>query len=91
MERDKRKKLFFLIALCIFIVGCAAWSKVGGLYSNTSALYQVDLPWGWMRYGGKDLLITRDGVFLEDITIKRTNVNEKLAHTKKKYLKGMLA
>lgn len=79
------------LLLCLFFTaGCATWTKVGGPYLNRSSLYSADLPWGWMKYRGKDLRITRDGLFLDDITIKRININKKLEHTKKRFVKAML-
>ncbi len=90
MRNTNRNKVFFLWIAAILIAGCETWTKAGGPYFNNSALYRVDLPWGWMRYSGKDLIITRDGILLEDIVIKRVNINKKLEHTKKKFVKGML-
>jgi hypothetical protein len=44
-----------------------------------------------MRWNkGNDLLITRDGVLLQNIQIVRLNTEEPLKHTKKKFSKGML-
>lgn len=91
MKNNIWNKPVLLCALVFFIAGCATWAKVGGPYLNNSEMYSADLPWGWMKYKGKDLIITRDGVFLEDIIIKRVNVKEKLEHTKKRFIKGMLS
>ncbi|MFH1442047.1 MAG: hypothetical protein ABIH18_08430 [Candidatus Omnitrophota bacterium] len=90
MKNITRNKTVLLCVFIFFIAGCATWTKVGGPYLDNSAMYSTELPWGWMKYKGKDLVITRDGVFLEDITIKRKNINKKLDHTKKKFVKGML-
>jgi len=44
-----------------------------------------------MRWNqGDDLIITRDGVLLQNIQIARLNIEEPLKHTKKKFSKGML-
>ncbi len=83
------KKL--LVVLFILTVGCAAWTQVGGLYKSDSLNYSVDLPQGWMRWGQSDhLLISRDGLLLQNIQIIRHNVKDSLNHTKKKLAKDML-
>ena len=84
------KKILSIIILML-AMGCAPWAQVGGLYKTESHNYSVDLPQGWMRWNkGNDLLITRDGVLLQNIQIVRLNTEEPLKHTKKKFLKGML-
>lgn len=83
-----RKHLYILL---IFLVGCAAWTQVGGLYKNESHNFSVDLPQGWVQWNrGEHLLITRDGISLQYIQIGRTKVEDPLKHTKKKFSKGML-
>lgn len=83
------RKLLY-IAL-IFLAGCAAWTQVGGIYKNESHNFSVELPQGWMRWSqDEDLLITRDGVLLQNIQIRRLNIEEPLKYTKKKLSKNML-
>ena len=83
-------KKIFLIVLMV-AMGCAPWVQVGGLYKTESHNYSVDLPQGWMRSNqGDDLLITRDGVLLQNIQIVRLNIEDPLKHTKKKFSKGMV-
>ena len=80
-----------LLIVLMLAMGCAPWVQVGGLYKTESHNYSVDLPQGWMRWNqGDDLLITRDGVLLQNIQIARLNIEEPLKHTKKKFSKGML-
>jgi len=80
-----------LLFILILSMGCAPWVQVGGLYKTESHNYSVDLPQGWMRWNkGDHLLITRDGVLLQNIQIVRLNSEEPLPHTKKKFSKGML-
>jgi hypothetical protein len=63
-----------------------------GLYTSDSLNFSVTLPRGWMRSNTNEyLLVTRDGVLLQNILIKRTPFGEPLSHTKKKILQGMLA
>jgi hypothetical protein len=72
-------------------MGCAPWLQVGGLYRMESHNYSVELPQGWMRWNqGDQLLITRDGVPLQNIQIIRRNIDEPLKHTKKKFSQAML-
>jgi len=83
------KKLLYITL--IFLAGCAAWTQVGGLYKNESCNFSVELPQGWMqRSQGEHLLITRDGVLLQNIQVQRLNIEEPLKHTKKKISKNML-
>ncbi len=84
-------KKILLIIIFMLAIGCAPWAQVGGLYKTESYSYSVDLPQGWMRWSkGNDLLITRDGVLLQNIQIIRLNTEEPLKHTKKKFSKEML-
>jgi hypothetical protein len=86
-ERMKRILLFILM----LAIGCAPWVQVGGIYKTESHNYSVELPQGWMRWNqGDDLIITRDGVLLQNIQIVRPNIKDPLKHTKKKFSNGML-
>ena len=77
--------------LFIFVIGCAPWTQVGGLYKNESHNFSVELPQGWMKWNqGEHLFITRDGISLQYIQIGRVKIEEPLKHTKKKFSKGML-
>ena len=83
-----KKILLIILALTM---GCAPWVQVGGLYKTESRNFSVELPKGWMQWNkGDDLLITRDGVLLQNIQIIRLNIEEPLKHTKKKFSKDML-
>lgn len=83
------RKIYLIVLM--LAMGCAPWVQVGGLYKTESHNYSVDLPQGWMRWNqGDNLLITRDGVLLQNIQIARLNIEEPLKHTKKKFSKGML-
>lgn len=85
----KRYGVIFLIF--VLMAGCAPWTQVGGLYRNESDNFIVDLPQGWMKLNQeKYLLITRDGVLLQNIQILRHKIEEPLKYTKKKFSKEML-
>ena len=85
------RKYIPLLLLSMFIAGCATWTKVGGPYKNTSYNFHAELPWGWMKYQGKDLFITRDGELLQNIWIERIRFDKELPFTKKRFQKDMLA
>lgn len=81
----------YLYVILIFVVGCAPWTQVGGLYKQESHNFSVELPQGWMKWNqGEHLFITRDGVSLQYIQIGRVKIEDPLKHTKKKFSKGML-
>jgi hypothetical protein len=88
--REERMKKILLLILML-LIGCAPWVQVGGLYDMGSHNYSVELPQGWMRWNkGDRLLITRDGVPLQNIQIIRRDIDEPLKYTKKKFSKTML-
>jgi len=82
------------LPLSLILVGltaCAPWVNVGGYYEATRHNFTVDLPEGWMRLNTpKYVLVTRDGVLLQNIVIRRWQCDEKLQHTKKEFRKDML-
>ncbi|MCL5062963.1 MAG: PsbP-related protein [Nitrospiraceae bacterium] len=83
-----KKPLWIFLLL---IMGCAPWLQVGGLYTSEDYNFSVELPQGWMRFNTDEyLLITRDGVLLQNILIERLPINKELKYTKKKFKKGML-
>ena len=85
------KKIIFSALVFVVIVSCAPWSRVGGLYKSSSSNYSVELPEGWMKSNASDyLLISRDGILLQRITIIRLDINKELTNTKKKFKKDML-
>ena len=66
--------------------------RTDGLYTSRSLSFSVTLPRGWMRSNSNEyLLVTRDGVLLQNILITRIPFDEPLSHTQKKLLHGMLA
>lgn len=80
----------FFIFLLLLLVSCTPWIQVGGLYTHESN-YTVDLPQGWMKYNmSDDLIITRDGVLLQNVMITKKKIDDKFAYTKKKLAKDML-
>jgi hypothetical protein len=82
-----------LIAL-LFIIGCIPtppWSKVGGQYFDDSQNFYVELPKGWKKSNKVIyLLLTKDGVLLQNIMITRMDIDAELKYTKKKLKRDML-
>lgn len=83
-------KRFCFIVFLALLAGCAPWARTNGYFHNGPARYSVDLPWGWMKHRGADVVLTRDGIMLENIVIARRNIDKKLSYTKKKFVEGML-
>jgi hypothetical protein len=46
----KKKKLFTLFVLLLFLSSCAPYVMVGGQYAASSENFVVDLPEGWRRH-----------------------------------------
>ncbi len=85
-----RRFLFVLLPL-FFVSACAPWVQVGGLYTSDSHEFTVELPEGWMKLRqSEQLLITRDGILLQTITVENLGVAHEFKNTKKKLSKGML-
>ncbi len=79
----------FLLIVLLSVIGCAPWIRTGGPYSSND--FSVELPEGWMRFNtGEYLLLTRDGILLQNIHIKRMGIDDEFKHTKKKLTKDML-
>lgn len=81
----------FMVLFTVILVGCMTQvARVGGPYKSSSQNFSVELPEGWMRFNNPDqLLITRDGLLLQYILLKRMDIKEPLGFTKKSIVKGM--
>lgn len=85
------KKFLLLVVITFVLAGCAPWARTGGPYTASRENMALDLPDGWMRLNTDDyLIITRDGLSLQNILVERVGVEDTLTHTKKKFSKGML-
>jgi hypothetical protein len=87
------KKIVFL-CVTLLLTACVIkqWEPTGGRYVMNSQGFAVDLPAGWKRYNQTQeaLLLTRDGITLQQISISRRAIDKELPHTKKKFAKDML-
>ncbi|MCG6533914.1 MAG: hypothetical protein L7F78_04330 [Syntrophales bacterium LBB04] len=83
------KKFILLIFLLLTLAACAPWTRMGGPHSEDS--YTVVLPDGWMKLNAAPyLMITRDGVLLQRISVEKRPVEQELRYTKKRLKKEML-
>ena len=76
----------------VILCGCMTWTVMGGPYSKDSLNFEVTLPNDWKKFNPstKTLLITRDGLRLQQMAITRIATDEDLPFTKKKLSEGML-
>ena len=86
------KSLFYIFL--ISIAACATpspWVPAGGSYKADAQSFSVELPQEWMRFDrGEGLIITKDGILLQNISIARALLDQELKYTKKKFRKGMI-
>ena len=87
-----KKAIITSLSLMLLFGGCATWVAVGGKHSQSSQNFEVELPDGWRKFNmAQDkVLITRDGLALQQIQIMRRSVDTEFPFTKKKLTKEML-
>jgi len=81
-----------VLGLGLLLGGCVTlpWQPTAGPYSSPAENFAVDLPAGWMRLNSnEDLLITRDGLLLQHMSVERAAVDRPLKNTKKTLARGM--
>jgi len=81
-----------LLGASLFLGGCVTlpWYPTAGVYTSTAENFAVELPKGWMRLNSDEhLLITRDGVLLQQVAVERARVDQPLKNTKKTLARGM--
>lgn len=85
--------LILSLAALVFSSGCSTYSAVGKEYRNSRTRLRVPLPAGWLRYrpARNEYVLTRDGLLLEQISIRLSRIGKKLPRTKRVYTSGMLA
>lgn len=92
---DRASRFFLMLSLValLFSSGCSTYSAVGKEYRNSRIRLRVPLPAGWLRYrpARNEFVLTRDGLLLEQISIRLSKIGKKLARTKRVYTSGMLA
>ena len=82
--------VWFLIPF--LLAGCAPYGKAPKVYQHRRARLRVDVPASWLKYRPTKsaLLLTRDGLRLENIEIQLHRVGKKLEGTDRVYNKQML-
>ena len=81
-----------LLGLGLLLGGCVSlpWQPTAGVYSSPKENFAVELPSGWMRLNAQeDVLVTRDGLLLQHVSIERAMVDKPLKNTKKTLTRGM--
>ena len=77
-----------LLMILLVVMGCVPWIQTGGLYTSKKHNFSVELPQGWMRSNTSEyMLITRDGVILQNIAIKEEQLTRSLNTQKGSFLK----
>lgn len=88
------RKLWIGIVVMLLLAGCIKRPWTPTLETEhvaTSQNVSVTLPQGWMLNSREDiLLVTRDGVLLQNVLVETIGVEDELRYTKKKFSRGML-
>src|SRR3990172_9014099 len=90
-----KKMIIFLgwFLLALGMAGCAIWKPVTQGHNGWKAEdFTADLPVGWVRTSAPDclLILTKDGVYLQEITFSKTKTEKELTFSKKKITQDML-
>lgn len=86
------KKLIMALLL-LLTTACAPWVKTDAPFTSAAKDYSVEPPHGWNRRNTDEfLLVTRDGLQLQNMYITRKNITEEkqFPHTRKRITSGML-
>lgn len=91
-ELKSRVPLVFGLACLVAVTGCATYSSAPRSYDHFWTQLQVALPEGWLQYNPESsaLVITKDGLQLEQIRISMTRAGKRLEDTERRYQRGML-
>ena len=86
------KTLVSTVVMIFLLSGCGTWSTVGGDYKDGSMNLTVVFPMQWKRLKNTtdQIVITRDGLSLQQIRVARFGLDKELPNTKKKVTKEML-
>ncbi len=92
MIRPAKKSFAWFVLLTLVACVPQPWVMVGGKFTDTEQQFEVELPRGWRKANRVEdaLIITKEGVVLQMIVIKRTAIDESLLYTKKKISHTML-
>jgi hypothetical protein len=76
------------------LAACSAgWQQAGGPYDDPILNLSVDVPQGWYQIGAPrgSIVLTKNGVSIEAMTVSRALLADKLVNTSKRYQAGMSA
>jgi hypothetical protein len=78
-----------LAGLLLLLAGCAPFVLASGRQSLSEYGFDVTVPDGWYRAmrgeASEALVVTRDGLALQQIVISRAPVDKELKHTKRRF------
>jgi hypothetical protein len=83
-----------LIAAVSLVACGSAVQPTTGTYSNDTLGIQIETPEGWYRLVDAprgSIILTKNGISLETITVGRFELDEKLANSSKRFQAGMTA
>ncbi|MDJ0720584.1 MAG: hypothetical protein QNJ04_03095 [Desulfobacterales bacterium] len=87
------RKVFIGIATILLLTGCIKrpWNPTPTTeHAAASQNVRLHLPDGWMLSSREDiLLVTRDGVLLQNVIVAAVHVDEELKYTHKRFKPGM--
>jgi hypothetical protein len=93
MQVTTRASLGVLVlGLGLLLGGCVTlpWQPTAGAYTSEKENFVVELPSGWMRLNAEEnLLVTRDGLLLQHVSVEHAVVDKPLKNTKKTLTRGM--
>lgn len=78
---------------CFLVAGCATMTLIKEKNSKwKNAQFEAILPIGWVKYTspGATLALTKDGMFLQNISILKSKTNKELPNTKRKITEDLL-
>lgn len=89
-----KRRVSVIIASLVFVLsGCAPWVMTSSEkeFKDSPRGFTAQLPDGWMRFAlGNDFLMTRDGVALNRIGVRKLKFKNKLEYTKKMFEPQMM-
>jgi len=75
----------------ITLGGCAPWTQLKGQeYKFHAGGFKAQVPRDWMKANTGFFLMTRDGLALNEVSVKRYRFKDKLEHTAKRFFPQML-
>jgi len=87
MKKLTNKNLFLVLVLTLIFTGCAQWQNASGVQKINSQKITLDLKdEKWHSFNNKEqetYILTKDGVYLQSLLIKRVPLDMALKSSKK--------